>query len=101
MDELFAALSEPARRHMLDALRLGERSAGELERALGMSQPAASKHLRVLRQAGLVHVRKDAQRRIYRLEPQKLAELDTWLADYRKFWNGALGELARHLDREV
>jgi DNA-binding transcriptional ArsR family regulator len=101
MDQVFAALGEAARRQMMDALRLGERSAGELERELGMSQPAASKHLRVLREAGLVRVRKDAQRRIYAIEPRRLAELDSWLAQYRGFWSGALDELARHLEREV
>ena len=101
MDQVFTALSETARRQMLDVLRHGERSAGELERALGMSQPASSKHLRVLREAGLVRVRKDAQRRIYAIEPRKLAELDSWLAKYRDFWSGVLNELARHLDQEV
>jgi DNA-binding transcriptional ArsR family regulator len=101
MDQVFTALGESVRRQMLDVLRHGERSAGELERALGMSQPASSKHLRVLREAGLVRVRKDAQRRIYAIEPRKLAELDSWLAKYRDFWSGALNELARHLDQEV
>jgi DNA-binding transcriptional ArsR family regulator len=101
MDQVFAALGETARRRMLDVLREGERSAGELERVLGMAQPATSKHLRVLREAGLVRVRKDAQRRIYAIEPRRLAELDSWLAKYRGFWNGALDELARHLEREV
>jgi DNA-binding transcriptional ArsR family regulator len=101
MDRVFAALGGAARRQMLDVLRQGERSAGELERVLGMSQPAASKHLRALREAGLVRVRKEAQRRIYAIEPRRLAELDSWLAQYRDFWNGALGDLARHLEREV
>jgi len=101
MDQVFTALGEPSRRQMLDVLRHGERSAGELERLLGMPQPAASKHLRVLREAGLVRMRKDAQRRIYAIEPRKLAELDQWLAGYRGFWNGALDALGRHLEREV
>jgi DNA-binding transcriptional ArsR family regulator len=101
MDQVFAALGEPVRRHMLDVLRDGERSAGELERVLGMAQPAASKHLRVLREAGLVRVRKDAQRRIYQLDARKLAELDAWLAQYRSFWSDALDALTRHLERDV
>jgi DNA-binding transcriptional ArsR family regulator len=101
MDDLFGALREPIRRDLLAALRHGQRSAGELEQALGISQPTASKHLRVLRQAGLVRVRKDAQRRIYTLNPAPLAALDGWLAQYRDFWNGALDALETHLDREV
>ncbi len=101
MDSLIAALAEPTRRHLLDALRHGERTAGDLERALGVTQPAASKHLRVLRQAGLVRVRKDAQRRIYALNPAPLAELDAWLAQYRQFWSGALDALTRHLEQEI
>jgi DNA-binding transcriptional ArsR family regulator len=96
-----ACLAEPTRRRMLDALRMGDRSAGELERLLQIGQPMASKHLRVLREAGLVRVRKDAQRRIYALDPRPLAELDGWLAGYRHFWSEALDELGRHLEREV
>ncbi len=96
-----AVLAEPTRRRMLDALRAGEQSAGALERSLGLSQPAASKHLRVLRQAGLVRVRKDAQRRMYALDPAPLVALDAWLATYRPFWNSALNALEQHLAREV
>jgi len=84
----------------MDALRAGERSAGEIERALRIPQPAASKHLRALRQAGLVSMRKDAQRRLYRLDPAPLAELDAWLEPYRRFWNDRLDALERHLDQE-
>jgi DNA-binding transcriptional ArsR family regulator len=101
MDALMACLAEPTRRQMLDALREGERSAGELERLLAIGQPMASKHLKVLREAGLVRVRKDAQRRIYALDPGPLAELERWLAGYRHFWAEALDELGRHLEREV
>jgi DNA-binding transcriptional ArsR family regulator len=101
MDTLMAVLAEPTRRRILDALRDRERSAGELERLLALGQPMTSKHLRVLREAGLVHVRRDAQRRIYTLDPRPLAELDSWLAGYRHFWAEALGALGRHLEREV
>jgi DNA-binding transcriptional ArsR family regulator len=98
--QTFAALSEPIRRDMLALLRESERSAGEIERALGLSQPSASKHLRALREAGLVSVRKDAQRRLYRIASGPLAELDAWLAPYRRFWDARLDALGRHLDRE-
>jgi len=100
MDTALAALADPTRRRMMDALRAGERSAGEIERALRIPQPAASKHLRALRQAGLVSMRKDAQRRLYRLDPAPLAELDAWLEPYRRFWNDRLDALERHLDQE-
>jgi DNA-binding transcriptional ArsR family regulator len=86
---------------MLEQLRGGELSAGALERALGISQPAASKHLRTLRRAGLVRVRKDAQLRMYAIDPAPLAALDGWLSQYRHFWTGALDALAQHLEREV
>jgi len=100
MDAVLAALADPTRRSVMEALRAGECSAGEIERALGVSQPATSKHLRALREAGLVHVRKDAQRRVYSLEPQPLAALDAWLAPYRRFWTDRLDALERHLDQE-
>lgn len=100
MDKVIGALGEPTRRRMLEALRQGELASGEIERALNLPQPAASKHLRVLREAGLVQVRKDAQRRIYRIDPRPLAELDAWLSRYRRFWNAALDELSRHLEQE-
>ncbi len=96
-----AALAEPLRRRMLEQLRGGEASAGALQRALGISQPAASKHLRALRKAGLVRVRQDAQRRLYAIDPAPLADLDDWLSQYRHFWTGALDALEQHLAREV
>lgn len=101
MDTILAVLAEPLRRRMLDALRDGERSAGEIERLLAIGQPMASKHLRVLREAGLVRVRKAAQRRIYTLETGPLQELDAWLATYRSFWNGALDTLGKHFSTEI
>ena len=100
MDTALAALADPTRRRMMEALRGGERSAGEIERRVGVNQPTASKHLRALRRAGLVRVRKDAQRRLFSLEPAPLAELDAWLAPYRQFWNERLDALERHLDQE-
>jgi DNA-binding transcriptional ArsR family regulator len=97
----FEALADPHRRQILDLLRDGERPAGDVVEALPLSQPGASKHLRILRDAGLVTVRKDAQRRLYRLAPDRLAELDAWLAPYRKFWSSRLDALEDHLNREV
>lgn len=94
----FAALAEPTRRSILDLLRDGERPVGELVERLSLSQPLVSKHLRVLRDAGLVDVRPDAQRRLYRLRPEPLAELDEWLAPYRRLWNRSLDNLERHLE---
>ena len=94
---LFEILAEPSRRRVLDLLLEQEHTVGELVDALDMSQPAVSKHLRVLREAGLVEARVDAQRRIYRLRPEPLAEVDAWLAPYRKFWRGKLAALQRHL----
>jgi DNA-binding transcriptional ArsR family regulator len=94
----FAVLAEPTRRDILDLLRDGERPVGELVRDLRMSQPAVSKHLRVLRDAGLVEVRADAQRRLYRLSPAPLAEIDEWLAPYRSLWGRSLDRLGDHLE---
>ncbi|HEX6310212.1 MAG TPA: metalloregulator ArsR/SmtB family transcription factor [Acidimicrobiia bacterium] len=94
----FEVLAEPSRRRILDLLEPGERSVGDLVAALGMSQPGVSKHLRVLRDAGLVAVRRDAQRRWYSIRPQPLAEVDAWLAPYRRFWAQRLDALERHLD---
>jgi DNA-binding transcriptional ArsR family regulator len=91
-------LAEPRRRAILDALRDGERPVNELVERLGVSQPAVSKHLRVLREAGLVAARVDGQRRLYRIRPEPLAALDDWLASYRKFWNTHLDRLEDHLD---
>jgi DNA-binding transcriptional ArsR family regulator len=95
----FEVLAEPHRRHILDLLREGERSVNELVAGLGLSQPGVSKHLRILREAGLVEVRADAQRRLYTLRPQPLDELHQWLEPYRRLWSGQLGALARHLDQ--
>ncbi|HET6971448.1 MAG TPA: metalloregulator ArsR/SmtB family transcription factor [Phenylobacterium sp.] len=96
----FEALSEPNRRRILDVLREGERPAGDLVDALSISQPGVSKHLKLLREAGLVSVRADGQRRLYRVEPRGLAELEAWLAPYRRFWAGRLSRLDDHLERE-
>ena len=93
------ALSDPHRRKALALLRERPRPAGELVAALGLSQPGTSKHLRVLREAGLVRVRAEAQQRIYELDPAPLAELDSWLAPYRELWSERLDALERHLDR--
>lgn len=90
---LFDVLAEPNRRQILDLLREGERPVGELVDALDVSQPAVSKHLRVLRGAGLVEVRADAQRRLYRVQPEGLRELDDWLAPYRAMWAHSLDAL--------
>jgi DNA-binding transcriptional ArsR family regulator len=98
MATAFEVLAEPRRREILDLLRAGERPVGELVERLDLTQPAVSKHLRVLREAGLVEVRQDAQRRWYRLRPEPLAEIDTWLAPYRRLWNSHLDALERHLD---
>lgn len=94
----FTVLAEPKRRQILDTLRDGEHPVGELVNRLGLSQPAVSKHLRVLREAGLVEVRPDAQRRLYRLRLEPLAELDQWLAPYRELWTRSLDKLEQHLE---
>ena len=91
-------LAEPTRRRIVDALRVRESTVGDLVTALGMSQPAVSKHLRVLREAGIVSSRPAAQQRIYRLEPGPFRELDAWLAPYRRLWTAHLEALERHLD---
>lgn len=93
-------LSDPGRRQILDLLRLRDRAAGELVAAMQISQPGVSKHLKLLREAGLVDVRGEGQRRIYSLRPEPFAELDRWLAPYRVFWSGKLDALGAHLDRE-
>jgi DNA-binding transcriptional ArsR family regulator len=95
---IFDVLTDGSRRRILDLLRERERSVGELVEALGMSQPGVSKHLRVLREAGLVKVRVDAQRRWYGLDAKPLAELDAWLAPYRRYWADRLDDLERHLE---
>jgi DNA-binding transcriptional ArsR family regulator len=98
MEDIFEILVEPNRRRILDLLRGGHRPVGEIVSALGLSQPAVSKHLRVLKQAGLVDVYPDAQRRVYQLRPEPLGQLDAWLAPYRELWSRRLDALERHLD---
>jgi DNA-binding transcriptional ArsR family regulator len=92
-------LAEHRRLAILDLLREGERPVGELVDRLGLSQPAVSKHLRILKDAGLVEARPDAQRRLYRIRPEPLAELDDWLASYRGLWSTHLDRLEDHLDQ--
>jgi DNA-binding transcriptional ArsR family regulator len=94
----FAVLAEPTRRDILDLLRGGERPVGDLVERLRMSQPAVSKHLRVLRDAGLVEVRPEAQRRLYRLRLEPLVEIDEWLAPYRRMWTRSLDRLEQHME---
>ena len=98
MATTFEVLAEPARRHILDLLLERPRAVGELVDAVGLSQPGTSKHLRVLRDAGLVDVHKEAQRRVYALRVEPLAELDAWLEPYRRLWADRLDALERHLD---
>jgi DNA-binding transcriptional ArsR family regulator len=100
MATTFDVVAEPTRRRILDLLRERERPVGELVELVGISQPGVSKHLRALREAGLVSVRVEAQRRWYRLRAAPLAELDEWLAPYRQFWEGRLDALEQHLDRD-
>ena len=94
----FEVIAEPQRRRILDLLRGGEQPVGALVEALGVSQPAVSKHLRVLREAELVEVRAQAQRRMYRVRSERLREVDEWLAPYRQMWARSLEKLSRHLD---
>jgi DNA-binding transcriptional ArsR family regulator len=98
MATTFDVLAEPTRRRILDLLLDSERPVGDLVEHLHVSQPGVSKHLRVLRNAGLVEVRHDAQRRIYRVRAEPLAEIDAWLAPYRRLWTKRLDALERHLD---
>ena len=99
MDSTFEIVAEPNRRAILSLLASSERSVGEIERQLHMSQPAVSKHLRVLREAGFVEATVDAQRRLYRLKPEPLKELDAWVAQFRRFWSAHVDALERNLDR--
>ena len=92
-------LAEPSRLAILDLLRDGERPVGELVEQLHLTQPTVSKHLRILKEAGLVDVRPDAQRRLYRIRPEPLAELDEWLSSYRQLWTTHLDRLEDHLER--
>jgi DNA-binding transcriptional ArsR family regulator len=91
-------LAEPNRRRILDLVRDGPKPVGEIVDAIGLTQPGTSKHLRVLREAGLLEVRPDGRRRLYALRLEPLAELDAWLAPYRRLWAGRLDALERHLD---
>ena len=99
METIFEVIAEPNRRAILSLLASSEQSVGEIERQLRMSQPTVSKHLRVLRDTGFVESSVDAQRRLYRLRPEPLQELDVWLAPFRRFWSAHLDALERHLDR--
>ena len=97
--ESFEIIAEPTRRAILSLLVSSEQSVGEIERQLRMPQPTVSKHLRVLRDAGFVESKVDAQRRLYHLKPEPLQELDAWLAQFRRFWSAHVDALERHLDR--
>jgi DNA-binding transcriptional ArsR family regulator len=99
MESAFAAIAEPNRRAILSLLASSERSVGEIEEQLQLPQPSVSKHLRVLREAGFVESRVDAQRRLYRIRPEPLMEVDAWLAPFRRFWSVHVDALERHLDR--
>lgn len=99
MESTFGIIAEPNRRAILSLLASSERSVSEIERQLRMSQPSVSKHLRVLREAGFVESRVDAQRRVYRVRPEPLMEVDAWLAPFRRFWSDHIDALERHLDR--
>jgi DNA-binding transcriptional ArsR family regulator len=94
---VFDVVAEPNRRRILDLLAQAERPVGELVQCLKLSQPAVSKHLRTLREAGLVDVRGDAQRRLYRVRPEPLRAIDEWLSPYRRMWAERLDDLERHL----
>src|SRR5512141_3128473 len=99
VESVFEIIAEPNRRAILSLLVSSEQSVGEIERQLRMPQPTVSKHLRVLREAGFVESTVDAQRRLYRLKPEPLQELDAWLAPFRQFWTAHVDALERHLDR--
>jgi DNA-binding transcriptional ArsR family regulator len=99
VESVFEIIAEPNRRAILSLLGSSQQSVGEIERQLGMSQPMVSKHLRVLRDAGFVESRVDAQRRLYRLKPEPFQEVDEWLGQFRRFWSAHIDALERHLDR--
>ena len=99
METAFAIIAEPNRRAILSLLVSQQQSVGEIERQLGMAQPTVSKHLRVLREAGFVESTVDAQRRLYRVKPESLQEVDAWLAPFRRLWSAHVDALERHLDR--
>jgi DNA-binding transcriptional ArsR family regulator len=99
VESVFEIIAEPNRRAILNVLISSQQSVGEIERRLRMPQPSVSKHLRVLREAGFVESTVDAQRRLYRLKPEPLQEVDAWLAPFRRFWTPYVDALERHLDR--
>jgi DNA-binding transcriptional ArsR family regulator len=99
MESAFAIIAEPSRRAILSLLASSERSVGDIEEQLQLPQPSVSKHLRVLREAGFVESRVDTQRRLYRLRPEPLMEVDAWLAQFRRYWSAHVDALERHLDR--
>jgi DNA-binding transcriptional ArsR family regulator len=99
MESVFEIIAEPNRRAILSLLVASQQSVGDMERQLRMTQPKVSKHLRVLREAGFVESTVDAQRRLYRLKPEPLQEVDMWLAQFRRFWSAHIDALERHLDR--
>ena len=99
MESVFGIIAEPNRRAILSLLLASQQSVGQIERELQMPQPTVSKHLRVLREAGIVESTVDAQRRLYRLRPEALQEIDAWLAPFRRFWSAHVDALERHLDR--
>ena len=99
VETVFEIIAEPNRRAILSLLALSQQSVGEIERQLRMTQPAVSKHLRVLREAGFVEATVDAQRRLYRLKPEPFQEVEAWLAPFRRFWSAHVDALERHLDR--
>ena len=99
--DAFEAIAEPNRRRILDLLQSGERPAGEVVEALAITQPGVSKHLRLLREAGVVRVRADGQRRLYSVEPRQLAVIEDWLRPHLEFWRERLDDLERHLEQET
>lgn len=99
MESVFEVIAEPSRRAILSLLAESEQSVGEIEQRLQMSQPTVSKHLRVLRETGFVEASVDAQRRLYRLRPEPLKEVDAWLEPFRQFWEAHVDALERHLDQ--
>jgi DNA-binding transcriptional ArsR family regulator len=99
MEPAFAILADPSRRAILSLIATSERSVGDIEKKLQLPQPSVSKHLRVLREAGFVEARVDAQRRLYRIRPEPLMEVDAWLAQFRRLWAVHVDALERHLDR--
>lgn len=101
MESAFGIIAEPNRRAILSLLASSEQSVSEIEQRLRMPQPSVSKHLKVLRDAGFVEARVDAQRRVYRIRPEPLQDVDAWLAPFRRFWSGHVDKLERHLDRRT